>query len=91
VKRLTPINGVPVAVTLELSHHRSLAVRRLRRENPTDDRPAQVHAWAAGYGSAWGDTVEEACDALAAAAAGAAALDSRRPGWQSPAETVVAA
>ena len=95
MKRLTIINGAPVVVTLVTSNARDLAVRRLRRADPTDDRPAQVHAWAAGYGSAWGDTIEEACDALAtlarmAHAAHAHAADpAARPGWRSPAERAV--
>jgi hypothetical protein len=79
VKRLTVIGGDLVAVTVLPGDARSLDVRRLRRADPSDTRPVQWHAWAAGYGSAFGDTVAEACDALAttwataAAAAGAGA------------------
>lgn len=88
MKRLAVIAGVPVAVTLAPSDARSLAVRRLRRADPTDDRPAQAHAWAPGYGSAWGDTIEEACDQLAAQHR--AVFDpAARVGVVSPAERVV--
>lgn len=88
MRRLAIINGVPVAVTITTSNSRDLAVRRLRRVDPTDDRPTQAHAWAAGFGSAWGDTIEEACDNLAAQCRHS--LDpAHLPGFTSPAERVI--
>lgn len=73
MKRLALIAGAPVAVHCTPGDSRSLETRALRKLAPLDVRPVQWHAWAPGYGSAFGDTIEEACDALAAAAAAVAA------------------
>jgi hypothetical protein len=64
MKRLTSIAGQLVAVQCQPGDARSLDTRRLRRADPADVRPVQWHAWAPGYGSAFGDTIEEACDTL---------------------------
>lgn len=94
MKRLATIGGAPVAVHCTPGDARDLVTRQLRRAAPFDARPVQWHAWAPGYGSAFGDTIEEACDALAAAydlVAPAPVPDpAARPGWLSPAERVVA-